>query len=76
MEGPGEPEEEKCCICFNRITGPCSECEDIIPAVTREECPVSRGVCNHRFHFHCISRWLEEQNICPLDRRSWTFEDV
>ncbi|KAL3629597.1 hypothetical protein CASFOL_026819 [Castilleja foliolosa] len=22
--------------------------------------------CNHAFHSHCIARWLEDSNMCPL----------
>ena len=25
--------------------------------------------CAHKFHVHCISRWLNESQQCPLDRR-------
>lgn len=36
------------------------------------------GVCSHRFHMHCIVRWLEvetSKNLCPMCRRTFEAQD-
>ena len=27
-----------------------------------DSCPMISGKCDHKFHFHCIQKWLTQQN--------------
>ncbi|XP_037959483.1 RING-box protein 1A-like [Teleopsis dalmanni] len=65
-----ELELDICAICRNENTERCIQCQ---AARSEEECATIQGNCKHIFHKHCIARWLEHRNVCPLDNQDWTY---
>ncbi|GJQ15701.1 hypothetical protein GpartN1_g7492.t1 [Galdieria partita] len=60
--------DETCGICQMPFDGCCPDCK--IPG---DDCPIVWGPCEHSFHLHCILKWLNSRQHCPLCRREWHF---
>lgn len=70
---------ETCAICRNHLMEPCIECQgknEDHGVGTHIECPRAIGRCNHSFHLHCISTWIQTRNSCPLDSAEWSLKEV
>jgi E3 ubiquitin-protein ligase RBX1 len=65
---------DNCAICRNHVMELCIECQAQGNQPEHKKCTVAFGVCNHAFHFHCISRWLTTRQVCPLDNTAWEFQ--
>mmetsp|Transcript_29249 Transcript_29249/g.73595 ORF Transcript_29249/g.73595 Transcript_29249/m.73595 type:complete len:139 (-) Transcript_29249:196-612(-) len=70
--------QEECAICKCSLTSVCIECEAnqaiAVQDTDSTECSISWGECQHAFHHHCITRWLETAlQTCPLDQAPWRF---
>lgn len=65
---------ENCAICRNHIMDNCIECQAVSEiSNTDESCKIARGKCSHVFHMHCIRRWLNTRQVCPLDNGRWEY---
>jgi hypothetical protein len=69
----------KCEICQRDLFLRCSKCNSHTDDSRKVKCstsvgtgcPLKIGVCNHSFHKHCIDKWLEDNEKCPIDMESW-----
>lgn len=64
---------ETCAICRNSIADICVQCQKNEKTLNFE-CKIAWGECNHAFHDHCISKWLKNRPLCPLDAKSWIYK--
>lgn len=63
-------EGDICGMCRSPFEACCGECR--LPG---DDCPVVWGACSHCFHMHCIVKWLNTQQACPLCRAAWHFKE-
>lgn len=54
-----------CAICRKQIHEVCIRCQ-ANGISDPSNCVVVEGVCGHKFHNHCISKWLEHSPRCPV----------
>ena len=64
-------ENDNCAICKNSIQIPCISCE--AEPRENETCTPATGVCNHSYHFHCVTKWVTNHTNCPLCNMEWEF---
>jgi len=69
--------DDNCSICRNSFLTICIECDTIhadpLDHLTTESqsnttttCTITKGLCGHAFHSHCIDKWTKKCSVCPL----------
>lgn len=57
-----------CAICQENILFRCGECQR-----TTNQCHTVMGKCRHIFHKDCLTRWLNNNEKCPIDNKKFEF---
>lgn len=68
-------DEKQCGICRNPFDAICGTGDCNQPG---DKCPMISGKCEHKFHYHCIRKWLTQdtaESQCPLCRATWEYGD-
>lgn len=71
-----DTDTNECSICRNNIMDNCTECVSSENYAEMENCKAVKGNgvnCDHSFHHHCISKWLENHDNCPLHSDKWKY---
>nr|CCC90674.1 unnamed protein product [Trypanosoma congolense IL3000] len=62
-----------CLVCKLHLMECCIECRAGTGSTTASSgCVVVRGSCNHIFHEHCITSWVQRRVECPACMKEWT----
>lgn len=59
-----------CTICHSALTGPCVNCQKS----GSSDCTPSWGMCSHTFHTHCLQKWIQRTQTCPLCSQQWEWK--
>lgn len=56
---------DDCPICKGHLEEPCLQC---LESHNKGDlsCDASRGKCGHCFHKHCIDKFIEKSQVCPV----------
>jgi E3 ubiquitin-protein ligase synoviolin len=62
-------------INYRKISEALEKCADVggdgSCPICREEMSVGKAIsCGHVFHKHCLKKWVERQQVCPICRQS------
>ncbi|KAL6926853.1 hypothetical protein ACO0SA_004961 [Hanseniaspora valbyensis] len=75
-----------CAICKSNLMEPCVDCQNDAHQQhsnssnpqnsmnNKDGCITATGTCGHSFHLHCITKWLQKRQVCPLDSQTWDFK--
>ncbi|XBW38422.1 hypothetical protein QEN19_004010 [Hanseniaspora menglaensis] len=70
-----------CAICKSNLMEPCVDCQNDAHQhqnsqqnANKDGCITATGTCGHSFHLHCITKWLQKRQVCPLDSQTWDFK--
>jgi len=69
------PSESTCIICSYDCNSKCLTCEAEC-GTENENCAVATTHCHHKFHEHCICRWMRTRSYCPVDNAPLTLANL
>jgi len=62
-----------CAICREKFDDQCFGCKEKYKNDSFKCLVIQSLRCQHKYHYHCITRWLKIRNVCPLCDREWIY---
>jgi hypothetical protein len=66
-------ENNICSFCKNNNMDNCDNC-DVIKR-DDDNCTINVGNCGCHFHKHCIKKWLDTNDTCPVHLNKWVTKE-